>query len=108
MAIVIPEEEGRFITYMLISEYAECCGAEPEVARLTRREAQPARGQNAEKVAMAEEDDPSAGSLEAGHDAVSPGTHGLHRLASWTAIAKQVPPWPLRANLRRRPALVAP
>ena len=106
MAIVIPEEDGRFIQSMLVAEDAERRGAEPEVARVARRQAQPARGQDAEEVAMAKEDDAAAGPLEASHDAVGAGADRLHRLTSRTAIAKQIPARPLRADLGRGPALV--
>ncbi len=57
MAVVVPEEDGRFVQGVLVAEDAERRGAEPEVARVARRQAQPARGQDAEEVAMAEEED---------------------------------------------------
>ena len=106
MPIVIPEEDGGFVKRMLISEDAECCCAEPEMARPRRREAQPAGGQNAEKVAVAEEDDASAGPFEASHDAVGPDTDRLDRLSARRAVAEQIPARSLGADLGRRPALV--
>ena len=48
-------------------------------ARVRRRQPQPSRGQDAEEVAMAEEDDPAAGRFEPSDDAVGPGTDRLHR-----------------------------
>ena len=91
VAIVVPEEDGRVVQGVLVAEDAERRGAEPEVARVRRRQAQPASGQDAEEVAVAEEDDAAAGPFEASHDAVGPGADRLHRLTPGTAVAEQVP-----------------
>src|SRR5262249_43524145 len=64
------------------------------------------RGQDAEEVAVAEEDDSAAGRFQASDDAVGPGADRVHRLTAGTAVAEQVPPGPLRANFGGGPALV--
>jgi hypothetical protein len=58
-------------------------------------------------VAMAEEDDPAAGPFEPSDDAVGPGADRLHRFTPGTAVAEQVPPGSLRADLGGGPASYA-
>ena len=99
MSIVIPKENGWFIQRVLVAENAKRRGAEPEITRVARRQAQPARGQDAEEVAMAEEDDTVVDCFEASHDAVGPGADRLYRLTAGTAVAEQVPPVGQRARM---------
>ena len=73
MPVVVPEEDGRLVQGVLVAENAKRCGAEPEVTRVARRQAQPACGQDAEEVAVTEEDDSAAACFEPSHDAVRPG-----------------------------------
>ncbi|HKI18612.1 MAG TPA: hypothetical protein VKA15_12060 [Isosphaeraceae bacterium] len=55
MSVVVPEEDDRFDQGVLVAEDAERRGAEPEVTRVRRRQAEPAGGQDAEEMAMSEE-----------------------------------------------------
>src|SRR5689334_17538393 len=55
--VVIPKQYGWVVQPLLVAQDREGRGAEHEVARLPRLQAQPARGQDAEDVAAAQEQD---------------------------------------------------
>src|SRR5271157_3424364 len=105
--VVIPEQDGRVIQPMLVAQDGEGRGAKHEVAPLPRRQAQPARSQDAEEVAVAEDQDVARKRTEPPDHTVSAGTDVRDRLAARAAVAEQTPAGPLAADLIGAPPFVA-
>src|SRR5208337_831930 len=92
---------------MLVAQDGEGRGAKHEVASLSRRQAQPARSQDAEEVAVAEDQDVAGKRTEPPDHTVGAGTDVCDRLAARAAVAEETPAGPLVADLIGAPALVA-
>src|SRR5690242_19530845 len=99
MAVVIPEAYHRLLERMLVTQDAQCCRGEEEIACFLCWHAQPSRCQNTEKVAVAKDQDIA---LYPSHSCYHPvGAHAyLHcRFALWTAISEDIPAQMLPTNL---------
>src|SRR5439155_8227083 len=76
------------------------------MARGPSGQAQPACGEDAQQVAVTEEEDVPVDGPQSGDHTVSTGAHHLDRLAARTAIAEEIPARTLLANVSGAPTLV--
>ena len=66
VAVVVPEANDGFIPGMLVAQYAERRGAQIEQPAVSRRQPEPASGQDPEEMAMTEEEHAAARAPAAG------------------------------------------
>jgi len=85
---------------MLIAQDAQRRRGQDKMARVPGGQAQPARGQDAEEVAVAEDHHVALHRPQARQHPVGTGTHRLNRLAARTAVAEEIPAWARLANVR--------
>src|SRR5262249_9131700 len=91
---IVPQTNGRFRQIMIVAQYADRRGAEDEALAGCGVEPQPARSQDAQKVAAGKDQGGRVQFAEAGHHAVGPGADLGHILSARTAVAEDFPSWP--------------
>src|SRR2546422_1884086 len=104
--IVVPQADRRFRQVVLVAQDAQRRRGEHEEAGLVSRQAQPARRQDPQKVAVTEQEDVPVDGPPSGNHPVGTGADRRHRLAAGTAVAEAVPVGPLAADVGGAPALI--
>jgi hypothetical protein len=99
VAIVIPEVQRRLVPRMLIAQDAQRRRGQDKMACGPGEQAQPAGGQDAQKMAVAEDQHVTLHRPQARYHPVGTGAHHLDRLATRTAVAEEIPPRTLLANV---------
>src|SRR5262247_4700683 len=104
--IIVPQTDRRFRQVVFVAQDAQHRRGEHEEASLVGRQAQPARRQDPQKVAVTEQEDMPVDGPQSGNHPVGTGADRRHRLAAETAIAEEIPIGPLAADVSGAPALV--
>src|SRR6266581_767460 len=104
--IVVPQADRRFRQVVFVAQDAQRRGGEHEEAGLVSRQAQPARRQDPQKVAVTEQEDVPVDGPQSGYHPVGTGPDRRHRLATGTAVAEEIPVGPLAADVGGAPALI--
>jgi len=104
--IVVPQTDRRFRQVVFVAQDAQRRRGEHEEAGLVGRQAQPARRQDPQKVAVTEQEDVPVDGPQSGNHPVGTGTDCRHRFAAGAAIAEEIPVGPLSADVGGAPALV--
>ena len=100
VAIIVPEVKCRLIERVLVAGDRERGGAQVQHASFGGWEAEPAGGEDAEEMAVAEEELAAAFGAEAGEEPIGAGADLLDRLAALAAVAKERPVRMLAAGSR--------
>ena len=84
--IVVPQADRRLFQGMFVAEDAQRRRGEHEEAGLSGGQAQPARRQDAQKVAVTEQEDMAVDGPQSGDRPVGTATDRRHRLAAGAAM----------------------
>ncbi len=106
MTAIIPKSNDWLVSVVVISHDAEGGGAEKEVPPRGWFQAQPARGEHVQKVTMSEYQHLVVDGADSVDDSIRPHRYIRDSLATWTAIAKNIPTGALPIYLRGRHAFV--